>query len=204
MPAPKTIADNTADDTIKTRILVKGNVRNSVYKTLIKLIARSMGVKGELRDFNDVIEIFCECEKNILNDFVEHLKKGVKEYPLCANVVDVEVCYPGEPGYTEPNIEYGLFEVKFSVDITPMEKKMLETNAITALLLVENIRDIRSLQEQAVQTHETLNELKNEAKKIHGDLKNIHETDREISGEMRRLSGNIKDSRKKGFDPGIM
>lgn len=200
MLAPKQMSDNI----VRARILIKGNVRNSVYKTLIKLIARSMGIKGELRDFDDSIEIFCECKKDVLTDFTKQLMRGIKEYPLCVNVEDVEVYYPGEPGYTEPNIEYGLFEVKFSVDVPPIEKKMLETNATTALLLIENMRYIRALHEHTVQTTEVLKELRNEVKRVHGELKNVYETDKEISGEIRRLSGNVKDSKKRGHDPGIM
>jgi acylphosphatase len=202
MIVPKQTSDN--DNKIKARILVKGNVRNNIYKTLIKLTARNKGIRGELRDFDDSIEIFCESDKETLTDFIKQLRKGIKEYPLCIDVTDVEVYYRGESNYIDPNIEYGPFEVKFSVDITPIERKMLEADATVALLLIENIKDMQFLQEQTVQTYETLKELKNEAKKIHGELKNVYEVDREISGEMRRLSGNIKDTKKRGVDPGIM
>ena len=57
------------------RILVEGRVQGVGYRAFVQHSARESGINGFVRNLLDGrVEILCECEEGVLNDFLRKLE----------------------------------------------------------------------------------------------------------------------------------
>jgi acylphosphatase len=115
---------------VKKRIIVKGNVQGVGYRALVKLIARSLVVKGRIRNLDDgTVEMFCEGEVGVLARFLSTIDIKRRNGNLLAiDVKEMEEHQEGTDGYgkgTAPR-EFKAFEIDYGQDLTLADQEMLE------------------------------------------------------------------------------
>ncbi|MBA3044033.1 acylphosphatase [archaeon] len=113
---------------MKARLVIEGNVQGVSYRAFVKQIARGLGIKGLVRNLEDVgVEIFCECTKEVLQNFVEMIdKKGDPKEVFSLNVEKINIYNEGEKGYMNPPEEFKTFDVDYGIELTSYQKEYLE------------------------------------------------------------------------------
>jgi len=113
----------------KARILVEGMIQGVGYRALIKQAARSLKLKGLIRNLPDeTIEIFIEGPKQNIQKFLKRIHiKGKPEDTLSINVTDIKCFWEGEKGYTEAWKPYKGFQIDYGIEKpTPFQESTLE------------------------------------------------------------------------------
>ncbi|PJB22297.1 MAG: hypothetical protein CO114_00840 [Euryarchaeota archaeon CG_4_9_14_3_um_filter_38_12] len=120
---------------IKTRLVVEGNIQGVSYRALVKQIARRLGIKGLVRNLEDGgVEIFCECSKEVLQNFVKMIdRKGDTCEPFSLNVEKINIYNEGEKDYMNPPEEFKIFDVDYGIELTSYQKEYLELQDKTIL-----------------------------------------------------------------------
>lgn len=120
---------------IKARIIVKGRVQGVGYRAFVKQIARRLWIKGLVRNLEDVgVEIFCECTKEVLQNFVEMIdRKGDPKEVFSLNVEKINIYNEGEKDYVNPPEEFKIFDVDYGIELTSYQKEYLELQDKTIL-----------------------------------------------------------------------
>lgn len=120
---------------MKVRLVIEGNVQGVSYRAFVKQIARRLWIKGLVRNLEDVgVEIFCECTKEVLQNFVEMIdrKEDPKEV-FSLNVEKINIYNEGEKDYVNPPEEFKIFDVDYGIELTSYQKEYLELQDKTIL-----------------------------------------------------------------------
>lgn len=122
---------------MKERLIVEGNVQGVGYRALVKQVARKMGVKGIARNLDDgSVEIFCESDKNRLEQFRNDINIRSGPGLFSINVENIRIFPEERKGYTNPPDKFGIFEVDYGAEATaPFEKANLERLEIGTLVM---------------------------------------------------------------------
>jgi len=120
---------------MKVRLVIGGNVQGVSYKAFVKQIARRLGVKGLVRNLEEWgVEIFCECTKEVLQNFVKMIdRKGDPKEVFSLNVEKINIYNEGEKDYVNPPAQFKTFDVDYGVELTSYQKEYLELQDKTIL-----------------------------------------------------------------------
>jgi acylphosphatase len=111
------------------RLVVKGRVQTVGYRAHVKQVALAFGIKGQVKNLeNGDVEVFAECEREILDQFIEEIsiKKDLKNIKT-PYVENVEKFGMTDDGYIEPPGAFQTFEVDRGIDdVRLIEKETIE------------------------------------------------------------------------------
>ena len=100
-------------------IIIKGDVQGVFFRLFVEKEAKSLGLKGFVKNINDEVEVFVEGDEKALKELVEKCKHG----PSASHIEDVTAKEVMDKGYTEFKIEYSTLFVyqsntwQFSLDL---------------------------------------------------------------------------------------
>jgi acylphosphatase len=102
----------------KARILVDGVVQGVGYRALVKQVARQLGLKGIVRNWEDTkVEIFCEGPADKINALLKRIDvKAKPEDFLSINVTKIECFIEDHEGYKPAWKTYKGFEIDYGVE----------------------------------------------------------------------------------------
>lgn len=157
---------------VRKRLIVKGNVQGVGYRALVKLIARSLGVKGWTRNQDDgSVEIFCEGDVGVLARFVSVIDINRRNGNLLAiDVKGIEEHMEGTNGYatSAASRAFDTFEIEYGQDLSCAEKEMIERQE---LLIVGGSQVLDGL----TVVGEKLDGVGQDVKSVGGKVDNMHE-----------------------------
>jgi len=122
----------------KARILVEGMIQGVGYRALIKQAARSLKLKGLIRNLPDeTVEIFIEGPKQNIQQFLKQIHiKGKPEDILSINVIETKCFWEGEKGYQPAWKPYRRFEIDYGIEKSdPFQEATLEHHEYKRLYL---------------------------------------------------------------------
>lgn len=129
------------ESNIRARLIVIGDVQGVAYRAFIKRIARMQKIKGIVRNLDDKVEIFCECDERNLQKFIGSIKKKRKnsEDIFSPDVEDIKVYREQEKEYKEgkPPKEFKAFDIDYGEKLSRFEQESLTRTEIGGLLLVD-------------------------------------------------------------------
>jgi acylphosphatase len=131
--------------TIKSRMLVKGNVQAVGFRALIKQIARNMCIKGSVKNLdNGTVEIYSECEEAVYEEFKRKINISARdaEDNLQINVTNIEERSEDWDGFDGSRIMYPFDVVYDGLEIRPFERELLERSEMAVLAMTSMNRDI--------------------------------------------------------------
>jgi acylphosphatase len=125
---------------MRVRLLIRGNVQGVGFRALVKQVARSMGVKGVVRNLLDGdVEVYCEGSEELLGTFRGRLRyKGDPVSPFSLHVQSIEVHPEGEDGYGKPPETWEPLDIDYGDSLTTFEREMLEITELVAVSLAES------------------------------------------------------------------
>lgn len=96
---------------IRATILVSGSVQGVGYRYRVAHIARTLGVRGVVRNVDDGrVEVICEAEeKHTFDEFVRQISRT----DFLIVIEKVEVFLEGQPGYESHPNQSQKFDVEF-------------------------------------------------------------------------------------------
>ena len=124
---------------MKARIVVDGIVQGVGYGVLVKQVARQLGLKGSVRNFEGTkVEVFCEGQENNIREFLRQIdRKTEGKDVLGINVTELECYWEGQSNFRPAWKEYAAFEIDYQVEgMTPVEKETLESQEFAKLCFI--------------------------------------------------------------------
>lgn len=176
---------------MKATIKVLGNVQAVGYRALVKIVARTMGVKGLIRNLDDgSVEIFAETPEDALNRFLKAIDiKGRPGDILSLHVEEIKVSREGEPGYQGPWRSYGVFEIDYGEEKPrPIEKDMAESLEWAKLYFTKLVSEFSGFKGE-------FGDFREEFKDFRGEFKEFREEFGDFRGEFRDFREEFKDFR---------
>ena len=133
----------------KARIVVDGVVQGVGYRALVKQVARQLGLKGLVRNFEGArVEIFCEGPTDKIKEFLKKIdrKAEAKDF-LSINVSEVKCFFEGEENYQPAWKEYKDFEIDYGVEeLSAFDEATLEDHEFSKLYFIgfrDELKDFR-------------------------------------------------------------
>lgn len=154
---------------MRATVRVFGNVQAVGYRALVKFIARSLGVRGLVRNLDDgSVEVFAEANEEVLGRFVKIIDvKGRPEDILSLHVERVEVFREGEEGYRGPWRGYGAFEIDYGEEMPrAIEKDMAESLEWAKLYFTKLVSGFSDFRRE-------FGEFRSEFREFRGDLRSM-------------------------------
>ncbi|MDI6917224.1 MAG: acylphosphatase [Thermoplasmatales archaeon] len=183
---------------IRTRLVVEGNIQGVSYRALVKQIARGLGIKGLVRNLGDGgVEIFCECNKEVLQNFVKMIdRKGDPGEPFSLNVEKINIYNEGEKGYVNPPAQFKTFEVDYKIKLNPFQKESIEKSEIGGLVLVDTRDEVRGSREDIKGVRDEVKGSREDVKAMHQDMNKRFDWVAEKYGDIGAGIISIKDDLK--------
>ncbi|MBI2530005.1 MAG: acylphosphatase [Candidatus Diapherotrites archaeon] len=190
----------------RERLIVRGNIQGVGYRALVKQAARSLGIRGLVRNLNDgTVEIFCEGAKKQLEGFEKsiNLKPG---NGLFSTSVDKIEAYPeGNKNYINAPIEFKIFEIDYGMEAaTPFEKANLERLEIGILVMSEFKDETRQSFDRLDKKYDKMSNGLSETKDALADKLSetkdalsdkLSETKDALGGKMDGVSGKLEETK---------
>lgn len=160
----------------KARILVDGVVQGVGYRALVKQVARQLGLKGLVRNFEGTrVEIFCEGPRDKIEEFLKRIDRRTEsEDFLSINVSDVKCFFEGEENYQRAWKEYKDFEIDYGVEeLSVQDEATLEDHEFSKLYFIgfrDELKDFRQ------DTNRNFKEMAEKYGNISEELKEFRET----------------------------
>jgi acylphosphatase len=165
----------------KARIVVDGVVQGVGYRALVKQVARQLGLKGPVRNFEDTrVEIFCEGPRDKIEEFLKRIdRKAESRDFLSINVSDVKCFFEGEKHYQPAWKECEGFEIDYGVEeLSSFDEATLEDREFSKLYFIgfrDELKDFRqdtnkNFKEMAEKYGDISEELKEFRKTVKGFL----------------------------------
>lgn len=180
---------------VKARLIVKGNVQGVGYRTLVKLFARRLGIKGLIRNLDDgSVEVFVEGSKLAIKKFLKRIEvKGKPEDPLSLHVGGIDAYWEGQPGYEQAWKEYSGFELDYGVkELSPAERETLESLEWSKLHFVGMSNVFR---EELGGVKGEIGGMRGDIKEMHGEIRGMRGEIGEMRGDMKAMRGDMKEVR---------
>ena len=133
----------------KARIVVDGIVQGVGYRALVKQVARQLGLKGLVRNFEGTrVEIFCEGPRDKIMEFLKKIdRKAEFEDFLSINVSSIKCFFEGEEQYQPAWKEYKDFEIDYGVEeLSVFDEATLEDHEFSKLYFIgfrDELKDFR-------------------------------------------------------------
>jgi len=188
----------------KARILVEGMIQGVGYRALIKQAARSLKLKGLIRNLPDeTIEIFIEGPKQNIQKFLKRIHiKGKPEDTLSINVTDIKCFWEGEKGYTEAWKPYKGFQIDYGIEKpTPFQESTLEDHEYGKLYFSDMRGEMKGFRSELKgfreNTSKDFQTLQGETKGFRSELKGFREDTNTNFQQMAEKYGDISQELKR-------
>ncbi len=169
---------------IKAMLIVEGNVQAVGYRALVKHTARSLGVKGKVKNLdNGGVEIYCEGDKNSILKLQKriNIKSKEPENVFSLNVKKIHRFFEDEEGYKDPGEEFKLFWVDYGEEAKAPDMANLERLEIGTYIMHNLREDVR----------EVGTEVKEGFSKTHSDFRELDGKYDVVSNELKSMNNNI-------------
>ncbi|BAJ49950.1 acylphosphatase [Candidatus Caldarchaeum subterraneum] len=183
---------------MRATVRVFGNVQAVGYRALVKFIARSLGVRGLVRNLDDgSVEVFAEAPEDIMDRFVKMIDvKGRAEDVLSLHVERVEVSREGETGYSGPWRSYGAFEIDYGEERPrPIERDMAESLEWSGLYFTKLVTEFSDLRREFRDYRDEFRDYRNEFREFKNESISLANETLEEVKELRRDLKTILDER---------
>lgn len=179
---------------MKVTVRVFGNVQAVGYRALVKSIARSMGVRGLVRNLEDgSVEVFAEAPEDTLGRFLRYIEvKGRPEDILSLHVERVEVFKEGEEGYLGPWKDYGAFEIDYG-DERPrqIERDMAESLEWAKLYFTKLVSQFSDFRNEFRDFRNEFTDFRNEFRDFRDEFRDFREEFRDFKSQSLQLNHEI-------------
>jgi len=172
----------------KARILIEGMIQGVGYRALIKQAARSLRLKGLVRNLEDeTVEIFCEGPIEKTKEFLKRINiKGKPEDFMSVNVTEIKCFWEGDVGYQEAWKPYRRFDIDYSIEkMDVFQESTLEDHEYGKLYLSTFRGELRQFHEDS---ENSFNQMNKKYDKISRDVENL----KEVPNEIRELRKTIE------------
>lgn len=183
---------------MRATVRVFGNVQAVGYRALVKFIARSLGVRGLVRNLDDgSVEVFAEAPEDIMDRFVKMIDvKGRAEDVLSLHVERVEVSREGETGYSGPWRSYGAFEIDYGEERPrPIERDIAESLEWSGLYFTKLVTEFSDLRREFRDYRDEFRDYRNEFREFKNESISLANETLEEVKELRRDLKTILDER---------
>jgi acylphosphatase len=183
---------------LRATVRVFGNVQAVGYRALVKFIARSLGVRGLVRNLDDgSVEVFAEAPEDIMDRFVKMIDvKGRAEDVLSLHVERVEVSREGETGYSGPWRSYGAFEIDYGEEgPRPIERDIAESLEWSKLYFTKLVTEFSDLRREFRDYRNEFRDYRNEFREFKNESISLANETLEEVKELRRDLKTILDER---------
>jgi acylphosphatase len=123
----------------KARIIVDGVVQGVGYRALVKQAAKSLNLKGLVRNFEDTkVEIFCEGPEDKINEFLRKIDvKAKPEDFLSINVTGIDCFMEEHENYRHAWKTYEGFEIDYGIEALSLsDETALEDHEFAKLYFI--------------------------------------------------------------------
>jgi acylphosphatase len=134
----------------KWRLVISGRVQGAGYRALVKSIAKSLGVKGTVKNLDDgTVEVLCEADQATFDRFKKAVNvKGDPNNTFAPLVKNVGVFKEGTNGYGKKRLakDFKTFSVDYGTSrMRDAEKESLERSEIAIHVLLGLRSDMASM-----------------------------------------------------------
>jgi len=160
----------------KARIVVDGVVQGVGYRALVKQIARQLGLKGLVRNFEGTrVEIFCEGPRDKIREFLKKIdRKAEAEDFLSINVSSIKCFFEGEENYQPAWKEYKDFEIDYGVEeLSSFDEATLEDREFSKLYFIDFRDELKDFRQD---TNKNFKEMAEKYGDISVELKEFRKT----------------------------
>ncbi|MBS3057665.1 MAG: acylphosphatase [Candidatus Diapherotrites archaeon] len=180
---------------IRKRLIVRGNIQGVGYRALVKQAARSLGIKGLVRNLDDgSVKIFCEGAEGQLKQFERSIDVKGRTGLFSINVEKIESYAEGSKNYINAPAEFRVFEIDYDMEAaSPFEKANLERLEIGILVMSEFKDETRQSFDKMDKKYDKMSNKLSETKDVLSD--NLSDVSDRLSDKISDVSGNIS----KGF-----
>lgn len=160
----------------KARIVVNGVVQGVGYRALVKQVARQLGLKGLVRNWEDTkVEIFCEGSKNKIKAFLKKIdRKAEPEDFLSVNVAEIKCFWEGHENYQSAWKKHERFEIDYGVEeLSVFDEATLEDHEFGKLYFTGFRDELKGFRQD---TAKSFNEMAEKYGDISKELKEFRQT----------------------------
>jgi len=169
---------------LRVEIVVEGDVQKVGYRDYVQTVARSLGVKGVIKNLRDGnVKIVCEGEKEILDKFVRQIR--VRRDFIKAKKVQVTKTSPATGKFKFFSIEYG-----------PIQEEIGDRMAAAIKYAGATWKGVRAMHEDVKGVRSDVRAMHEDVKGLRGDMKDTHEDVKGLRGDVKGMHTDMNESFK--------
>ncbi len=189
---------------IKAMLTVEGNVQAVGYRALVKQTARSLGVKGKVKNLdNGGVEIYCEGDKKSILKLQKqiNIKSKEPENVFSLNVKKIHRFFEDEDGYKDPGEEFKLFWVDYGEEAKAPDMANLERLEIGSIMMLNLGKEVKTvgteIKEGFSKTHQDFHELDGKYDVVSHELKSMNNNISKLVDHLGTIIDQFVENKKK-------
>ncbi len=182
---------------IRVKIIVNGRVQDVGYRTIVKQIARGLGIKGMVRNAEGgSVEMFCETDRKTLEEFKKMIDiKSPPEDLFGVNVESIDEYSEGTKNYVNPPGKFEYFHIDYlNEDLLKTSVERAEIGIFASKGMHKDLKKGQNdLMEEQRSIHQDMNKRFDWVAEKYGDIDIGINSIKDDLGELKSMGNDVKE-----------